>query len=70
MATNSLVDIKKLSPKFQDLYAKTKDFVEVSEGGDELLADTHDSYLFHRMTAFLPKSSLTYKWVKERTAGR
>ncbi|SAM08306.1 hypothetical protein [Absidia glauca] len=28
MATNSLVDIKKLSPKFQDLYAKTKDFVE------------------------------------------
>lgn len=30
MATNSLVDIKTLSPKFQDLYAKAKDFVEVS----------------------------------------
>ncbi|KAL1927395.1 hypothetical protein VTP01DRAFT_4024 [Rhizomucor pusillus] len=28
MATNSLVDIKTLSPKFQDLYAKAKDFVE------------------------------------------
>ncbi|KAI8328512.1 acyl-CoA dehydrogenase/oxidase [Chlamydoabsidia padenii] len=28
MATNSLIDLKKLSPKFQDLYAKTKDFVE------------------------------------------
>lgn len=30
MATNPLVDIKTLSPKFQDLYAKAKDFVEVS----------------------------------------
>lgn len=29
MATNNLVDITKLSPKFQDLYAKAKDFVEV-----------------------------------------
>ncbi|CDH52700.1 acyl-dehydrogenase [Lichtheimia corymbifera JMRC:FSU:9682] len=28
MATNNLVDITKLSPKFQDLYAKAKDFVE------------------------------------------
>ncbi|KAL1929975.1 hypothetical protein VTP01DRAFT_1129 [Rhizomucor pusillus] len=28
MATNSLVDIAKLSPKFQDLYAKAQDFVE------------------------------------------
>ncbi|KAI8335561.1 acyl-CoA dehydrogenase/oxidase [Chlamydoabsidia padenii] len=28
MATNSLIDLKKLSPKFQDLYAKAKDFVE------------------------------------------
>ncbi|KAI9247509.1 acyl-CoA dehydrogenase/oxidase [Phascolomyces articulosus] len=28
MATNSLVDLKSLSPKFQDLYAKAKDFVE------------------------------------------
>ncbi|KAI8147316.1 acyl-CoA dehydrogenase/oxidase [Fennellomyces sp. T-0311] len=28
MATNSIVDITKLSPKFQDLYAKAKDFVE------------------------------------------
>lgn len=29
MATQALVDITKLSPKFQDLYAKAKDFVEV-----------------------------------------
>lgn len=29
MATQSLVDITSLSPKFQDLYAKAKDFVEV-----------------------------------------
>ncbi|KAI7854618.1 acyl-CoA dehydrogenase/oxidase [Circinella umbellata] len=28
MATNSLIDLKSLSPKFQDLYAKAKDFVE------------------------------------------
>ncbi|KAG2217370.1 hypothetical protein INT45_012240 [Circinella minor] len=28
MATNSIVDITKLSPKFQDLYAKAKDFLE------------------------------------------
>ncbi|CAM0142690.1 unnamed protein product [Umbelopsis sp. WA50703] len=28
MACNTLVDITKLSPKFQDLYAKAKDFVE------------------------------------------
>ncbi|KAI9488340.1 acyl-CoA dehydrogenase/oxidase [Zychaea mexicana] len=28
MATNSIIDITKLSPKFQDLYAKAKDFVE------------------------------------------
>ncbi|ORZ12312.1 acyl-CoA dehydrogenase/oxidase [Absidia repens] len=28
MATNSLVEIKTLSPKFQDLYTKAKDFVE------------------------------------------
>jgi acyl-CoA dehydrogenase len=29
MASNSLVDIASLSPKFQELYAKAKDFVEV-----------------------------------------
>jgi len=29
MATQSLIDITSLSPKFQDLYAKAKDFVEV-----------------------------------------
>lgn len=28
MATQSLIDLKTLSPKFQDLYAKAKDFVE------------------------------------------
>ncbi|CAO3609164.1 unnamed protein product [Cunninghamella echinulata] len=28
MATNSLIDLTKLSPKFQELYAKAKDFVE------------------------------------------
>ncbi|KAI8369112.1 acyl-CoA dehydrogenase/oxidase [Choanephora cucurbitarum] len=28
MATQNLIDITKLSPKFQDLYAKAKDFVE------------------------------------------
>jgi acyl-CoA dehydrogenase len=30
MATQSLIDLKTLSPKFQDLYAKAKDFVEVN----------------------------------------
>jgi hypothetical protein len=29
MATQNLVDITTLSPKFQDLYAKAKDFIEV-----------------------------------------
>lgn len=30
MATQSLIDLTTLSPKFQDLYAKAKDFVEVN----------------------------------------
>jgi hypothetical protein len=29
MACNTLVDITTLSPKFQELYTKAKDFVEV-----------------------------------------
>lgn len=31
MATQNLIDFNTLSPKFQDLYLKAKDFVEVKE---------------------------------------
>jgi acyl-CoA dehydrogenase len=31
MATQNLIDLNTLSPKFKDLYAKAKDFVEVKQ---------------------------------------
>jgi hypothetical protein len=37
MATQSLLDLSSLSPKFQELYAKAKDFVEVKQNGTILI---------------------------------
>jgi hypothetical protein len=77
MACNTLVDITKLSPKFQDLYAKAKDFVEVcvptgfhTSAGIVMSVVNANAMLPHRMTVFLLNHFTLHKWVKVINAGR
>lgn len=59
MATQNLIDYNTLSPKFKDLYAKAKDFVEV----DYFLFSIKTSINMHfRMTVFLLKKHMNFKW--------
>jgi hypothetical protein len=78
MASNTLVDITKLSPKFQDLYAKAKDFIEVCDptlyslfrGNCDLSSTWANVMHPHRMNVFLLSLFSLHKWVKVINAGR